>query len=212
MDDLKLANNLIFAGQGMCLEDTGGGVSVFGTSKRVLDGSGIVVNQPNTWLTAASIYFSTGVNQIQVNVLQGHFSCTGCWFTNGSSGTIPAIQQTGGFLQINNSFFITNAGDHPEYLGNTAGQVSFVGNQFIKSSGITFTKIVLQIQSGMQGMVSNNMISTLSSGSGTFVQFDVDGFNRMIGNVGSGRTNSCPATQTNMRSGFNGAATNATCN
>lgn len=202
MDDLNITNTLFLVGQGMFINNTG----TFGTTLTPLINiansafdtfPGLNMIRGNVRISGS--YFSTPLYALAPS--GGNLQVSGSWFL-ATGSTAPIIEHTGGNLAISGGLIDMN-GNSQNAIHSTSGALNVSGVQFGASTGTTIN--------AASGSTASIMGAQLIGSAGTsFITVGADAAHRIVGN--SAGSNSCPATQTNMRSANNGTAANATCN
>lgn len=187
---------------------------------------GIAEDGAGTSLSGSSLFFSAITNDyFSVNVVAGNFRCSSCYFAAGAVGTsgTPAFQvrMVPNDVAVDTSLMLSDVYADLQGLDATfidaesAGSLNIQGLQ-IKSTVASSATPVICAPCQASGTLAANISGVqpvMAQTSRVLIGNLFDGNHRFIGNgLKTGWTNSCVATQTLMRTGFNGTASNATCN
>jgi hypothetical protein len=164
-----------------------------------LDGAAFIMN-PNTtggWVQINGGYISRGLAAAPVQMSTGRLEIQGFTFFPGGAGPGPFVSQTGGILQVTDSWFYTSGFDDSTIASSGSGTSLMLSNNFFnRASGQTYTQPTISVGSGARATIIGNRSTDLGTGgTGTFIAIANDDHHFVWGNSFVGWSSSYPAAQ-----------------
>jgi len=187
-DDIRMVNCFTISGGGAVFNTAGTFGYLIGCS---FDTRGGVYNTGGASLQLDSCLFTSAVADTMLDNVNGTMLITNCRFSSTINGDEVISNRTNGRMLISNCSFNTDI-YQKESIISYSGDLIVQGCLFSRDEATTHTLKTIYVDAG-RATIMGNRTTTLTTGSGIFIDINADDYHRAVYNAAAGWTLDFPS-------------------